>query len=100
MNGFIVVVITITVSILILIILTIFIRINRVSGEEEFYCPCASLRTSTASEDHISTIYSAQMQREMDDQLPDYHEIIIDDLPSYHEVMNGYRYDNNSGVVR
>ncbi|KAG5675473.1 hypothetical protein PVAND_005374 [Polypedilum vanderplanki] len=48
----------------------------------------------------ISTIYSARMQREMDDQLPDYHEIIINDLPSYHEVMDGYRYDNNSGVVR
>lgn len=48
----------------------------------------------------ISTIYSQQFEREANDQLPAYHEICVEDLPTYHEVMNGYRYDNNSGVVR
>ncbi|KAG5675475.1 hypothetical protein PVAND_005376 [Polypedilum vanderplanki] len=51
------------------------------------------------SNSDISTIYSAQLQCEINDQLPKYHEVIIDDLPSYHEVIDNCQNDNNSGGV-
>lgn len=49
----------------------------------------------------VSTVYSREFQTTVrDDYLPSYCEVVIEDLPTYHEVMNGYRYDNNSGIVR
>jgi hypothetical protein len=49
----------------------------------------------------IPTISSRDLEREANDVLPSYHEVVtIEDLPTYHEVMNGFRHDNNSGIVR
>ncbi|KAG5669530.1 hypothetical protein PVAND_017417 [Polypedilum vanderplanki] len=43
---------------------------------------------SVPSQQQIPTVYSQELQNEINDTLPEYHEIESENLPSYHEVMN------------
>ncbi|KAG5675472.1 hypothetical protein PVAND_005373 [Polypedilum vanderplanki] len=108
MDEFIYVIISIVYFIIFIIFILVFTFGKKVKSSLAHYFGNQSISTPSESviseEDidniQISTIYLTIIQCEMDDELPDYYEIMIEELPSYREVMDNYRYDNNLAVNR